>query len=794
MYTEPIVRNGVRIARIDPEEVVRQAENWKSVVVYMVLGANPPMAVFEGFIKRIWGHLGIMKIVRMTMGLVMVKFNDEATKDKVLETGVIQFGKKPVIVRPWSTNLNTEADGHYQDTRKVFEGDTDFCSMNKIGVGALLEKKLKGNKVAAMTDNKFKNWDYFTSNTIEGRQKDAFCVTFVYGWNTMEERKELWRELLKLRFLVKPWLIQGDFNVGFYLDDRTGGNQITLADIADSSSWQDSANVEAIKTIGSNYTWINNQEGLLRIYSRIDHALANEALTDMFPNSVARFKWETNHVEFPEIVKTNWGMPMQATGLRGIYYKLMRLKHKLKKFNWESIGDVGRSYQEARSQLEIGKLQAQENPSSSEMQFGENQAAERFIMQEKMYLSFLKQRSKINWLQKGDENTSFFHASLKKRKMENRITSYVDENGNVIDEFPDVVNHFMEHFRGYMGTKSLTHLKLNKECIGQAHRPNFEQQVDLLKPFMRKEIKKAFFSIPKTKLPGPDGYGAGFFRPAWKDIGAEICYAISGYFISGNMPREFLDAVLSLIPKNYHPNTVIDFRPIACCTTVYKCISMLMCSKLSNVLPSLVHQNTGVVVKGRSIAHNIMILQDLLKNYKRKLISPRCAIKIDISKAYDTVSWDFLEDLLGAFNLPSRFIHMIMECVKSSNYFISMNGRIQGSFKGEKGLRQGDPLSPLLFVLIMEYLTRRLKMAATGTEYNFHPLCKRLGIINLYFADDLILFSKGTRQSMLVLKDVLEEFGNTTGLHISEGKSQIFFGGGVQNDENTAIFGGFKAL
>ncbi|XP_062104064.1 uncharacterized protein LOC133815224 [Humulus lupulus] len=87
-------------------EVAEQAQNWSSSVICMVMGSNPPFAVFEGFVKRIWGHLGIERVVRMNMGLTIVKFNDEATRDFVLENGIVQFDKKPVIVRPWTQDLD----------------------------------------------------------------------------------------------------------------------------------------------------------------------------------------------------------------------------------------------------------------------------------------------------------------------------------------------------------------------------------------------------------------------------------------------------------------------------------------------------------------------------------------------------------------------------------------------------------------------------------------------------------------------------------------------------------------
>ncbi|XP_062101028.1 uncharacterized protein LOC133806949 [Humulus lupulus] len=104
--TEGDFQNGQKLAKVDIEEVKIQSANWSSAIVCMVLGENPPMTVFEGFIKRVWGHLGTAQISRMTLGLTLVKFNDEATRDHVLENGVLQFDRKPVIIRSWTTDLN----------------------------------------------------------------------------------------------------------------------------------------------------------------------------------------------------------------------------------------------------------------------------------------------------------------------------------------------------------------------------------------------------------------------------------------------------------------------------------------------------------------------------------------------------------------------------------------------------------------------------------------------------------------------------------------------------------------
>ncbi|XP_062075303.1 uncharacterized protein LOC133779349 [Humulus lupulus] len=171
------------------------------------------------------------------------------------------------------------------------------------------------------------------------------------------------------------------------------------------------------------------------------------------------------------------------------------------------------------------------------------------------------------------------------------------------------------------------------------------------------------------------------------------------------------------------------------------------------------------------------MLQDLLHGYSRKNISPQCLLKIDISKAYDSVDWGFLEEILSAFCFPKKVIKWIMVCLADSSYILLMNGRLQGCFEGRNGLRQGDPISPLLFVLVMEYLTRLLKQVANHREFRFHPLCKHLHLVNICFADDLILFCKGNYRSVQLLFEGFMGFFNSSGLAVNLNKSQIFLGG-----------------
>ncbi|XP_062105448.1 uncharacterized protein LOC133817076 [Humulus lupulus] len=118
-----------------------------------------------------------------------------------------------------------------------------------------------------------------------------------------------------------------------------------------------------------------------------------------------------------------------------------------------------------------------------------------------------------------------------------------------------------------------------------------------------------------------------------------------------------------------------------------------------------------------------------------------------------------------------------MTCLTGTSYTLMLNGRLQGSFEGRKGLRQGDPISPLLFVLVMEYLTRLLKLVSHQREFRFHPMCKHLQLVNLCFADDLILFCKGNIISVQILFEGFFNFCQCSGLVANLNKSQLFFGG-----------------
>ncbi|KAL9682570.1 hypothetical protein QQ045_014371 [Rhodiola kirilowii] len=307
--------------------------------------------------------------------------------------------------------------------------------------------------------------------------------------------------------------------------------------------------------------------------------------------------------------------------------------------------------------------------------------------------------------------------------------------------------------------------------------------VNLVKAISYNEVAEVVKNLPLCKAAGPDGYNVEFFKASWSVIGDDIVRSINYFFRTGIMPDGINSAYLALIPKVKNASLPSDFRPISCCNVLYKIVSTLLANRLKPVLHYLVDQSQAAFVKGRNIANNISLVQELLCKYNRKNLSKRCMLKIDITKAYDMVDWSFLKNIMGLFGFPSIFVHWIMACVTSAHFSVLINGSLEGYFKSNRGLRQGDPCSPYLFTLVMEVLSRILGQVRLSNEFLFHPKCAGILLSHLMFADDIIIFSKADLGSLMKIKEALSLFHSWSGLEVNGNKSTIFFGGCGAEDQ-----------
>lgn len=185
---------------------------------------------------------------------------------------------------------------------------------------------------------------------------------------------------------------------------------------------------------------------------------------------------------------------------------------------------------------------------------------------------------------------------------------------------------------------------------------------------------------------------------------------------------------------------------------------------------------------GRFIVHNIVVIQDLVRQYGRKNVSHRCLMKIVLQTAYDTVDWLFLEEMLQHLGFPMHFVKLVMRCVTTPMFSLLINGNMKGYFKSSRGLRQGDPISPLLFVICMEYLSRVLLKMSEMTQFQFHPRCREVRMTHMCFTDDLILCCKAEFPSAYLILRAFKFLSDSSVLEANVGKSAVYCCGMTDRD------------
>jgi len=334
--------------------------------------------------------------------------------------------------------------------------------------------------------------------------------------------------------------------------------------------------------------------------------------------------------------------------------------------------------------------------------------------------------------------------------------------------------------------------QIDDSVLNAGPKVSADQARSLINSVSRQEIKEALFDIGDDKSPGPDGFTSYFFKKSWHIVGDHFCEAIDEFFRTSSLLKQVNHTAVVLIPKSTHSSSVHDFRPISCCNVTYKVISKILANRLAPLLSSLVDQAQSAFIQGRNMVDNIHLAQELLSKYNRKRVSPRWLAKVDIRKAYDSVCWKFMKEVLAGLGFPSTFIGWVMECISSTSFSLLINGNLCGFFKGKRGLRQGDPLSPFLFVLCLEYFSRSLKTVTDNSDYNFHPRCGSLRITHLAFADDLLLLARGDIPSVKIIVDCLSDFGAVSGLRVNVLKSNMYCAGIMEQDlealQNLSMF------
>jgi hypothetical protein len=277
------------------------------------------------------------------------------------------------------------------------------------------------------------------------------------------------------------------------------------------------------------------------------------------------------------------------------------------------------------------------------------------------------------------------------------------------------------------------------------------------------------------KAPGPDGFPAGFYQKSWEVVGSTVCEFVRKIWLTPSDIAEVNQTDICLIPKIHQPEYIKQFRPISLCNTNYKIVSKVVVERLKDCIEKLISPFQTGFVPGRNIHENVIVAKEMIHSmHKMKGKKGVFAIKVDLSKAYDKLSWEFIWRTLLEIKFPEVLINVVMHAVSSVNTNVKWNGARSEYFKPQRGIRQGDPLSPYLFVLCMDKLSHLILQAVEEGKWRGIKAGKNgPEVSHLMFADDLLLFGVASDNQMKCVLEVLTEFCQLSGQEVSQEKTSL---------------------
>ncbi|KAJ3687082.1 hypothetical protein LUZ61_016246 [Rhynchospora tenuis] len=375
------------------------------------------------------------------------------------------------------------------------------------------------------------------------------------------------------------------------------------------------------------------------------------------------------------------------------------------------------------------------------------------------------QRSRTRWLKCGDLNTSYFHA-MASTKQRNKYVSSLLVGGRTVSSPTEITAAFSSFFQTLIGTEV--------PCLAYSCNTLYSQSSQIFTlddPFTEQEVHHAVMKLADNKASGPDGIPNEFCKIHW-NIMKPTLMSIFEELYTGKLQLEKINfAHVILLPKIEGAQSMNDFRPISIINYVPKIISKVLALRLQPFLPSLISPSQTGFLKGRLIYENFIVARELTNHINSDKI-PAVLLKLDFYKAFDSVSWDFLFSILLTRGFPPKFISWIKLSLTTATSAILVNGVIGPTFNHKKGLRQGDPISPFLFLLAADVLSRMLQATAMTLNTSIsHKVATPFFL--LQYADDTLIFTSAEGHTLRALHLTLQLFQNASGLKVNAAKSSF---------------------
>ena len=343
---------------------------------------------------------------------------------------------------------------------------------------------------------------------------------------------------------------------------------------------------------------------------------------------------------------------------------------------WEKkvFGNVRRELEEKKKML--AKIEAETMRRGDNSQLRELKVEIHDLMDKETRM--WSRRSKVLWLKNGDRNSKIFHKKTTQRFKKNSILGIEDKRG-YWQEQPEVIEDIIvEYFAELFTTRNSVIEEGSLSFIPRLVTDEINEK--LMGEFMEWEIQKALDQMAPLKAPGPDRMPPLFYQHFWGIMNREVTSTILAWLNSGKLPYPVNHTFVTLIPKVKNLVSVSQYRPISLCNVLYKIFSKVLANKLKKFMLDLITEHQSTFAKNRLISDNVLVAFETLHCMKSHNLGQTgfMALKLDMSKAYDRVEWNYLQKLMEKMGFCSRWISLSMECIRTISYSILVNDDPKG--------------------------------------------------------------------------------------------------------------------
>ncbi|KAH9769616.1 reverse transcriptase domain-containing protein [Citrus sinensis] len=652
--------------------------------------------------------------------------------------------------------------------------------------------------------------------------------TGIYGHPEAAQKQHTWKLLRRLATLSSlPWLYFGDFNEVLNLNEKLGGNEKQVNSVADFREAVRECDFIDMGFTGYPFTWSNRRFGVGLIEERLDRFLCSRSLGNYFQEKAAMnlVTWSSDHNPIlMEVLEKGSGLRYSRRTFRRVHHEDMWSPYEkcgeIVKREWKesSCWDRGNPVDlfQRKSKESLAELKLWSNEEFKGRQKRLKQLKERLkeirqnyghydnglevknierqidniLIDEEI---FWKQRSRADWLREEDRNTKFFHAKASARKRKNKIMGLEDEDGVWKEEAEEVERLLCDYFANIFSTTNPSQTQLETAVAELPKRVTEEMNCFLDQQFTAEEVAEALAQMCPTKAPGPDGLPAAFYQKHWSSVKEGVTTTCLHILNEGGSIAPLNHTYIALIPKLQNPRKVTNFWPISLCNVIYRIVAKTLANRLKQILDTIISPTQSAFIPNRLITDNVIIGYECLNKIRQSRGKKYglVALKLDISKAYDRIEWNFLKTTMQQLGFSANWVNLIMNCISTASFSVLINGEAKGLIYPQRGLRQGCPLSPYLFIICAEVFSNLLMQAEKQKLIQGLKFSRNLSISHLLFADDSLVFSRASSVDCRHLKKIFEVYAAASGQIFNFEKSSIFFSTNTkqsQMDEIGSIF------